>query len=110
MDQSPTPTIIWLVEQAVREWVLAAGIGETYRGCDSAFRVFYMDPMRPNEIQPCGADEDRHELSFEPCDALPERDGAALLINVTLSRRVDGCSRVTEFQVALNEKLKAMVH
>ena len=108
MDQSPT--IIWLVEQAVREWMLAASSEEVHLGSASAYRVFYMDPKRPNEIQPCGADEDRCELSIEPCDVIRAWDGAALLVDVKLSHRVDGRSRVVEFQVSLNEKLKVLVH
>ena len=108
MDHSPT--IIWLVEQAVREWILATSSEETHLGSASAYRVFYMDPKRPNEIQPCGAVEDRCELSIEPCDVVPERDGASLLVDVKLSHRVDGAPRVTEFQVSLNENLKVLVH
>ena len=106
MDHAPT--IIWLVEQAVREWVLSAS-GEEL-GVGSAYRVFYMDPKRPNEIQPCGADRDRCELSIEPCDVVPEQGGAALLVDVKVSHRVNGHPRMIEFQVSLNENLRAMVH
>ncbi|MBV8167455.1 MAG: hypothetical protein JO021_11725 [Alphaproteobacteria bacterium] len=107
MDRSPT--IIWLVEQAVREWVLKAD-REVRLGSASAFCVFYMDPTRPNEIQPCGADENRCELSFEPCDVLPQRHSVDLLIDVKISQRVGGRSTVTEFQVSLDENLKVVVH
>jgi len=105
-----SPTIIWLVEQAVREWVLASSSEEPRHGLGSAYRVFYADPKRPNEIQPCGADQDRCELTIEPCDVVPGRGGAALLVDVTISHRVDGDPTVTEFQVSLNENLKALVH
>ena len=105
-----SPTIIWLVEQAVREWILAASHEDVPPGSASAYRVFYTDPKRPNEIQPCGADEDRCELSIEPCDVVPEPEGAALLVNVKLSRCVDGSPTVTEFRVSLNENLRVLVH
>lgn len=103
-------TIIWLVEQAVREWILATSSDEVHLGSASAYRVFYMDPKRPNEIQPCGADQDRCELSIAPSDVVPEAGGAALLVDVKVSHRVDGCLTVTEFQVSLNENLKVLVH
>jgi len=102
------PTIIWLVEQAVREWVLAVSSEEP--GVESAYRVFYMDPKRPNEIGPCGADQDRCELSIEPCDVVPGQGGAALLVDVKVAHRLNGQPTVTEFQVSLNENLKALIH
>ena len=107
MNDQP-PTLIWLVEQAVREWILGSGSERSRR--ESAYRVFYADPKRPNEIQPCGADEDRCELSIEPNDVVPGCGGAALLVDVTISQRINGQARTTEFQVSLTEDLKALVH
>ncbi len=107
MVDHPT-TIIWLVEQAVREWILAA-CNEEARA-ESAYRVFYMDPKRPNEIQPCGADQDRCELSIEPCEVVPDGSGTALLVDVKISYNVNGLPTMTEFQVSLNENLKTLVH
>jgi hypothetical protein len=111
MDHAPT--IIWLVEQAVREWVLASssevhGPESVIR--QSAFSVFYTDPNRPNEIQPCGADQDRCRLWIEPCDVCPGQGSVALLVDVKVAHRLNGQSTVTEFQVSLNEDLKALVH
>jgi hypothetical protein len=103
-----SPTIIWLIEQAVREWIL--GMNGDELGPASTYSVFYTDPKRPNEIHPCGVDANRCELSIEPCDVCPEQGGVALLVDVKVAHRVDGDPRVTEFQVSLNENFKALVH
>jgi hypothetical protein len=116
MDPSPTtpPTIIALVEQAVRDWVRAVDLGDE---CDprdltkeAAYCVFYMDALRPNQIQTTGSDADRCGIRIEPSDVAPAQDGAALVVDVTLAHRRDGQPTVTEFQVSLNEDLKVLVH
>jgi len=108
------PTIIWLVEQAVREWVLAAlGSDEPdpqVLNRDSAYSVFYMDETRPNQIQMSGSPRERCDIWIEPCDVCAETGGAALLVDVKIAHRRDGKPAVTQFQVSLNEDLKALVH
>jgi hypothetical protein len=107
-------TIIWLVEQAVREWVLAASDNDQPDLQDvtkeSAYSVFYMDEARPNQIQAKGADRDRCGIWIEPCDVRPENGSAALLVDVKVAHRLNGQPTVTEFQVSLTEDLKALVH
>ncbi len=116
MRPPPTtpPTIIALVEQAVRDWVRAIDLDGTvdpqYATKQAAYTVFYMDAKRPNEIQTSGLDEDRCGIRIEPCDVTPEQGGAALVVDVTLAHRRDGQPAVTEFQVSLNEDLKVTVH
>jgi hypothetical protein len=116
MQPPPTnpPTIIALIEQAVRDWVRAIdldGIVDPRAATkQAAYTVFYMDAKRPNEIQTSGLEEDRCGIRIEPCDVTPEQGGAALVVDVTLAHRRDGQPTVTEFQVALNEDLKVAVH
>lgn len=108
------PTIIWLVEQAVREWVLAVSGSEEPDPRDltreSAYSVFYMDETRPNQIQMSGSDRERCGIWIEPRDVCPETGSTALLVDVKVAHRLDGEPTVTEFQVSLNEDLKALVH
>jgi len=110
----PSPTIIWLVEQAVREWVLAVNSSEEPDPQDvtkeSAYSVFYMDEARPNQIQMSGSDRDRCGIWIEPCEVHPEAGSTALLVDVKVAHRLDGEPTVTEFRVSLNEDLKALVH
>jgi hypothetical protein len=112
MDHSPT--IIWLVEQAVREWVLAVNSSEELDPQElikeSAYSVFYMDEKRPNQIQMSGPDEDRCGLWIEPYDVCSEQVGSALLVDVKIAHRIDGQPTVTEFQVSMTEDLKALIH
>lgn len=113
MDRSPTtsptpPTIIALVEQAVRD------LGDETFPSDAtdqaAYGVFYMDATRPHEIRISGPEEDRCALRIEPADVVPEQDGMVLVVDVTLAHRRDGQPAVIEFQVSLNEDLKVTVH
>jgi hypothetical protein len=108
------PTIVWLVEQAVREWVLAVSANDQPGPEDavkeSAYSVFYMDETRPNQIQASGLDRDRCGIWIEPCDVRPENGSAALLVDVKVAHRRDGQPTVTEFQISLTEDLKALVH
>jgi hypothetical protein len=112
MDRSPT--IIWLVEQAVREWVLAVNGSEEADPREllkeSAYSVFYMDEQRPNQIQTSGSDQDRCGIWIEPCDVCLDQGSPALLVDVKVAHRLDGKPTVTEFQVSLNENLEALVH
>jgi hypothetical protein len=112
MDDSPT--IIWIVEQAVREWGLAVNGGDESDPRDltkeSAYSVFYMDAKRPNQIQTSGPDQDRCGISIKPCDACLEQGGTGLLVDVRLAHRVDGLPTLTEFRVSLDENLKVAFH
>jgi hypothetical protein len=112
MDHSPT--ITWLVEQAVREWMLAVNGGDESDPRDltkeSAYSVFYMDAQRPNQIQTSGAEQDRCGISIKPCDVCPEPGGTGLLFDVRLAHRVDDQPTVTEFRISLNETLKVAGH
>jgi hypothetical protein len=108
------PTIIWLVEQAVREWVLGVTCSEARDPQDRvpapSFSVFYVDRRQPNQIQPTGAAEDRCRLWIEPNDVCSETGLAALLVDVKIAHRIDGRPTVTEFQVSLTEDLRVLVH
>lgn len=117
MDASPTspPTIVALVEQAVRDWVRAVDLDDEDDAgtltSQSAYGVFYMDATRPNQIQTSGPDEHRCGLRIAPSDVTPEPGGgAALVVDVTLAHRRDGQPAVLEFQVSLNEDLRVTVH
>ena len=116
MPPSPPtpPTIISLVEQAVRDWVRAIDLDDSCDASDlskqSAYGVFYMDALKPNEIQISGPDADRCGIRISPCDVTREAHGAALVVDVTLAHRRDGQPAVTEFQVSLNLDLKVTVH
>jgi hypothetical protein len=114
MDDAPTkpPTIIALVEQAVKAWVLAVDLRDDARDLtkESAYAVFYTDTRWPNQIQTSGPDEARWGLRIRPSDVWPGTGGSALIVDVTLAHRVDGRPTTTQFQVALNEDLLVVVH
>jgi hypothetical protein len=119
MDPAPTlpsfipSTILALVERAVRDWVRAIdlGDGDDPRDLGTAYRVFYMDAGRPNEIQTSGTDAARCGLRIRPSEVRSGHDGGtALLVDVTLTHRRDGEPMVIEFQVSLNDALKVVVH
>src|SRR3954469_12073771 len=112
----PTPpTIIALVEQAVRDWVRTVDLSDEGDAGDltsqAAYSVFYTNAAQPNRIQASGPVEDRCGMRIQPSDVTPDPGGgAALVVDVTLDHQRNGQPTVTEFQVSLNEDLKVMVH
>ena len=108
------PTIISLVEEAVRDWVLAVDGSDRPDpqdvGEESAHRVFYVDETRPNQMLTSGPDRDRCGIWIDACDVCPENGSAALLVDVKVAHRLNGQPAVTEFQVSLTEDLKVLVH
>jgi len=57
-----------------------------------------------------GARADRCHVWIEPSDVQPAMGGVALLVDVTVIHQRDGAPAVTEFQVALDEDLKPLIH
>jgi hypothetical protein len=108
------PTIIGLVERAVRAWLLAVTNGEDPdpRGSieEAAYSEFYIDPSRPDRIRTSGLAEDRCGLWVEPSDVVLGPDGTTLLVDVKLAFRRDGQPVETEFQVSFSEALKPVIH
>jgi hypothetical protein len=107
-------TIIGLVARAMRGWVAAIECDEdsdSPSACSGgAYSVFYVDARWPNEIQMRGAEADRCELWIEPSDVRAGPGGPELLVDVKIAHRRDGEPAVTEFQIALTEELKPLVH
>ncbi len=107
-------TIIDLVAQAIRGWVIALDHGEEAEpwqaSAAGAYSVFYIDAKKPNEIQMRGAKADRCELWARPSDVRPGQGGADLLVDVKIAHRRDGEPVVTEFQISLTEELRPLIH
>ena len=107
-------TIIGLVVHAMRGWALSDEVDAQESASGScvggAYSVFYIDAARPCEIQMQGAQADRCHMWVEPADVRPGTSGVELLVDVTVIHQRDGAPAVTEFQVALDEDLKPLVH
>jgi hypothetical protein len=107
-------TIIGLVVHAMRGWAMSDEVDAPTSApgtcVGGVYSVFYIDAERPREIQMQGALANRCHMWIEPADVRSGVRGVELLVDVTVIHQRDGAPAVTEFQVALDEDLKPLVH